>query len=595
MESNKRSRRWLWIIVALVAALAAVALAFPGPRQELIDRVLNRGRSTSGLGDAEVATVFVGDLTAMASARGKLVPEQEATLALALAGRVASVEVQVGDHVHQGDVLVQLETAALSRAVRSAEQTLSIQQANLAELQRGPASEDMVAAEAAVASAQAQVDALLEGPRAVETAAAEASVRAAEAAVWAAAEQRDQVESGPAAAEIAAAEAQLIQAELQHKLAREAHDATMTCVTVYCVTISWDGGSREFCGRTPDEISIPDDLPVELPIDISPVESREYCPALGPIEEQARYNMEAAYKNLQAAQLTLDRLLAGADANQLGAAQANVAGAAAQRDGAQAQLDLLELGPTEANVAAARAQLAQVEATLATLTRGVSEQALAIAQAQVEQARIALEEAQDNLARTSLVAPFDGVVTAVLVSVGEYATGPAVELVDLDSLQVVLEVDEVDIGGVVVGQEATITLESWPDETLIGEVRSIAPKAQVMTEIVTYEVRVAFSSQGLPMLAGMTVNAELVTAERLGVLLAPNRAIIADRETGTYTVNRLEGDRVTAVQVTLGLRDNRYTEIRSGLEEGDRVVVGEYSEELDFSQGPPDEMRDLRQ
>lgn len=594
MDSKKRSRGWLWILLAVLAAVVAVALAFPGPRQQVIDRFLNGGGSTGGLGDAQVATAFIGDLTARASARGQLVPTQEATLALALAGRVASVQVRVGDQVQEGDLLVQLETAALARAVRSAEQTLAIQQANLVELERGASQEEILAAEAAVASAQAQLDALLEGPRDEEIAAAEASLRAADAALWAVAEQRDQVESGPAAAEIAAAEAQLVQAELQHKLAREAHDATMTCVTIYCVTISWNGGSREVCGRTPDEIGVPDDLPFDLPVDISPVESREYCPALGPVEEQARYNMEAAYKNLQAAQLTLDRLRAGADPNQLGAAQANVAGAAAQRDGAQAQLNLLQLGPTEANIAAARAQIAQVEATLATLTRGVSEQALAIAEAQVEQARIALEEAQDNLARASLTAPFDGVVTAVLVSVGEYATGPAVELVDLGSLEVVLEVDEVDIGGVVVGQQATITLESWPDEELAGEVTSIAPKARAMTEIVTYEVRVIFDGGGLPVLAGMTANAELVTAERPEVLLVPNRAITANRETGTYTVNLVQADGVVAAEVTLGLRDSLYTEILSGLEEGDRVVVGEYRQEIDFSQGPPEEVRDWR-
>jgi HlyD family secretion protein len=568
--------------------------AIPGPRQALIDRFFGGGSGSGGLADAQAATAFIGDLTARASARGELVPRQDATLALALGGRVESVTVQVGDRVNEGDVLVQLETAALARAVRSAEQTLVIQEANLAELQRGPAQEDLVAAWAAVDSARTQVDALQEGPRAEEIAAAEASVRAAEAAVWAAAEQRDQVASGPTAADIAAAEAQLVQAELQHKLAREAHDATMTCVTVYCVTVSWDGGSREICGGSPEEIGIPADLPVDLPIDVSPVESREYCPALGPTEERARYNMEAAYKNLEAAQLTLDRLRAGADSNQLGAAQANVAAAAAQRDGAQAQLDLLQLGPTDANVAAARAQLAQVEATLATLTRGVSDEMLAIAEAQVEQARIALEEAEDNLAKASLTAPFDGVVTTILVSVGEYATGPAVELVNLDSLEVLLEVDEVDIGGVVVGQEAAVTLESWPDQTLTGRVISIAPKAQTMTEIVTYEVRVTFDPDGLPALAGMTANAELVTAERQGVLLVPNRAIIANRETGIYTVNRIDGDRVTPVEVTLGLRDSRYTEIRGGLEEGDRVVVGEYAEEIDFTEGPPEEVRDLR-
>jgi HlyD family secretion protein len=592
MLEKKRSRVWLWILLVVIAAVVVVLVWAPGSSRELIDRVL--GRDQGGLGDAQVVTAFIGDLTARASASGQLVPRQQATLALGLAGRVAAVHVRVGDPVQEGELLVELETAALGRAVRSAEQTLAIQEANLAQLKSGAAQEEIAAAEAGVASARAQLNALLGGPREEEIAATEAGVRAAEAAVSGAAAQRGQVAVGPTAADIAAAEAQLVQAELQHKLAREAHDATMTCVTIYCVTISWEGGSREICGQTPEEVDLPDDLPIDLPIDISPVESREFCPALGPTEERARYNEEAAYKNLQAAQLTVERLRAGADANQLGAAQANVAAAEAQRDGAQAQLDLLLLGPTEANMAAARAQVAQADASLAALRRGVSAEALAIAEAQVEQARIALEEAQDNLAKTSLFAPFDGVVTAVLVSAGEYASGPAVELVDLNSLEVVLQVDEVDIGGVAVGQEATITLESWPNEALTGEVVTISPKARAMTEIVTYEVRVAFDPQGLPALAGMTANAELVTAEREGVLLVSNRAITADRATSTYTVNRLDGGQVTRVVVTLGLRDSVYTEIRSGLEEGDQVVIGEVKELLDFTQGPPSSMRELR-
>ena len=168
----------------------------------------------------------------------------------------------------------------------------------------------------------------------------------------------------------------------------------------------------------------------------------------------------------------------GGDQNQLDAAQANVNTAAAQRDAVQAQLDLLQRGSTEAQVAAAQAQVAQAEASFASLQRGASENQIAIAEAQVEQARINLEEAQDNLANASLTAPFDGVVTAVQVTEGEWASGPAVNLQDTSSLEVVLDVDEVDIGAIAVGQEASVTLETWPDEELSGQVVSIAPKAQ---------------------------------------------------------------------------------------------------------------------
>jgi HlyD family secretion protein len=543
---GKKSRRWLWSLLLVSVAVAGILVG-----REVMDRRAQAAEPEGG----QIVTAFVGNLSATASASGQLGPQREATLALGISGRVTDVRVKAGDRVAAGDVLVQLAADALQRAVRSAEQALAIQEANLAELEAEAAPEDIAAAEAAVASAQAQVEALLEGPSAEEIAAAEANVRAAEASVWAAAEQRDQVAAGASAAEIAAAEAQLIQAELQFRQARDAHDATMRCFT----TPAGD----------------------------------EVCPALGPAEEQTRYNMAAAEKNLESAQAALDRMLAGADENQLGAANANVSAAAAQRDAAQAQLDLLLVPSSEAQQASARAQLAQAEANLAALHAGASEERVAIARAQVEQAMISLEEALDNLANASLVAPFDGVVTAVYVEVGEFASGPAVDLVDTGSMEVVLDVDEVDIGAISLGQEAVITLETWPDEELTAEVVSIAPKATAMAEIVTYQVHLRVEAGDLPLRTGMTANAELVTAQREGVLLVPNRAITADRSTGTYTVNRLEGDAVSEVQVTIGLRDNRHTEIRGGLAEGDQVIIGEYEEVLDFTQGPPGAVRNM--
>jgi HlyD family secretion protein len=103
-----------------------------------------------------------------------------------------------------------------------------------------------------------------------------------------------------------------------------------------------------------------------------------------------------------------------------------------------------------------------------------------------------------------LVAPFAGTVTAVHVAVGEYATGLAVELVDTDSLRVVLDVDEVDIGTIRVGQPTIISLETWPQYDLPGEVVSIAPKAKSVGGIVAYEVQLSFDPRELPVLTGMT-------------------------------------------------------------------------------------------
>jgi HlyD family secretion protein len=548
VESKKKSRWWLWVLLAIVV----LGGGWFASRQLFANE--SQGADAA---DGEIVTAFIGDLSSVTSASGQLVPQREATLSLGIAGQVQSVLVQVGDEVTAGDLLVQLDADALQRAVRTAEQNLAIQEANLAELRTGASDEDVAAAEASLTSAQAQLNDLLDGPTEEDVAAAEANLRAAQASVWGAAEQRDQVAVGATDAEIASAEAQVVQAELAWKQARDAHDATMKCVT------------------------LPD--------------GEEVCPALGPMEEQARYNLAAAEKNLEAAQDQLEQLQAGADQNQLGAAQANVNTAAAQRDAAQAQLDLLQRGSTEAQVAAAQAQVAQAEASFASLQKGASEHQITIAEAQVEQARINLEEAQDNLANASLTAPFDGVVTAVLVTEGEWVSGPAVNLQDTSSLEVVLEVDEVDIGAIAVGQEASVTLETWPDDELSGQVISIAPKAQQVQEIVVYEVHLVIDSGNLAVRAGMTANASLVTANIQDVLLVPNRAITADREAGKYYVNLVQDGQVSQEEVAVGLRDSNYTRITDGLSEGDEVMIGDFREVLDFTSGPPRGMQGMGQ
>jgi len=110
---------------------------------------------------------------------------------------------------------------------------------------------------------------------------------------------------------------------------------------------------------------------------------------------------------------------------------------------------------------------------------------------------------------------------------------------------------------------------------------------------VTYEVRLSFDPEDLPVLTGMTANADLTTAQREGVLLVPNRAITADREAGRYYVNKIVDGEIVKTEVTIGLRDDALTEITSGLSAGDQVFTGTIEAGLDFRSGPPAGAREL--
>lgn len=525
------NRRWIWVLAAVIIVGTGVFF---------LVRSQNNDTAAAQEATSDVVTVFIGDLSASASASGQVIPQREATLPLARSGQVMHVNVAVGDVVNEGDVLVELERTALERAVSNAEQSLTIQESNLAKLLAPPNETDLVVAEAAVASAQARLDNLLNGPTEAQIAASASNLRAAEANVAAASARLSQAQSGGTPDQVIAAQNAVDSAQEAYTTAEERHRATYDCdYNESAGTYDCEGGSAA--------------------------------------EEAARVQAQQALADLRAAEERLSNLQPGGNTTSVASAQASLAQAVAQRDAAQARHDLLLAGATDAQIAEAEAGLAQAQAQLDALTEGASDEQITITEAAVEQARLALELAQNNLADASLIAPFGGVVTAVYVTEGEFANGIAIALIDTGSLEVVLDVDEIDIGSVEIGQEAIVTIESFPDTELSSEVVAIAPKnkANTGTGLVTYEVNLSLPETDLPILANMTANAQLVTANREDVLLIPNRAITADREAGTYAVQLIQGEEVVEQTITIGLRDGQYTQVTSGLNEGDQILIGD--------------------
>jgi len=383
----------------------------------------------------------------------------------------------------------------------------------------------MKQAQANLDSAEAQLAKLKAGPRSEEVAAAEANLEASEAQVSAAAADRDQLAAGASEAQIAAAEANLASAITQQKKAKDAHDRTLKCFTF---EIPYTG------------------------------EKKTICPALGVPEEQTRYNLQAANEALEAAQAQLDETLAGADADQLRALRANVAAAAAQRDATQAQLDLL--------------------------LEGASEEQIEAVEAQVAQARVALKQAQLSLEQAMLVTPFDSVVAAVNITVGERASVglPAIVLVDKSKCFITVSVDEIDVAQLEKGQTAEITLDALPETVITGTVKRIAPASTLEGGIVTYDVTIGLSPTDAPIRTDMTANATILVNELDDVLQIPTWVVRVDRETGQTYVHRRVGEDIEHVDVELGVRHKGTVEVLDGLKEGDEVIRLPESETVQF-------------
>ncbi|MFN2117998.1 MAG: efflux RND transporter periplasmic adaptor subunit [Candidatus Promineifilaceae bacterium] len=527
--------KWIFVVVLVLLVAGLGALFLRGRGQQM----------AAAESDTETAVAFIGDLAESATASGQVSAVHEAALSLQSSGKVTAVAVQVGDAVSKGDVLVQLDTTDLERAVASAEYDLAIAEAQLAELTEDPSSEELVAAEAAVNSAQAKLNDLLNGPTDDEIAASEAGVQAAQAQVWAASGNVTAAED-VSEADIAAAQKALDDALDEQK---SAHDAW---VDLAICKVGDDGVYSCVPKQDNDKMD-------------------------AATETIQRANAQVAIKQAQ-----LDELL-NPDANQVASSEAGVGSASAAYDAAVARHEELLAGASDAEIAAAEADLASAEASLDKLLNGPQQTDITIYETRVAQAQTALQQAQNNLQDATLKAPFDGLITAINVSPGEYASGVAAEMMSMDNLEIILSVDEVDVGKLAIGQPAVVTLETWPDVQLESAITAIDPQASANSNgAVSYDVHLGLPESDLPILVGMTANADLLTDNRKGVLLVPNAAIHPDRQNGTYSVFIVQRDEQGALEtvpvtVEIGLKDNQFTQIVSGLNVGDEVLLGTLS------------------
>jgi HlyD family secretion protein len=292
-----------------------------------------------------------------------------------------------------------------------------------------------------------------------------------------------------------------------------------------------------------------------------------------------------------------------------------------------------------AREAQARASLLQAEQTLrrATEIRAVNadlvsgqqyEEAQTQAQVQkalheaathgIEIARAMLREAEDQLAKSVIRAPINGVITRLNIEEGETAivgtmNNPGSLLLtvsDLSVMEAVIRADETDVPGISVGDEATLTIDAFPRQRFTGRVTKIShsstipPQGRVaaqQSQAVDFEVVITLDDPPLAIRPDLSTTAEIVTARREGALAVPIIALTVrerkdlesldtdagpTREVALTGVTRENDDvegvfvlrdgraRFTVVQV--GITGREHFEVVSGLAAGDSVVAGPY-------------------
>jgi HlyD family secretion protein len=194
---------------------------------------------------------------------------------------------------------------------------------------------------------------------------------------------------------------------------------------------------------------------------------------------------------------------------------------ASDQDSAQTAYDS-SLAQLEAAQAQQKASEAQLDSALAKLES---------ARAQIKQAEAELELAQVNLDHTKILAPVNGIVISRNVDVGQTVAAslqaPTLFTIaqDLMEMQVDTNVSEADIGRVAIGQEATFTVDAFPNLTFRGKVTDIRNAPITVQNVVTYDVVIQVKNPDLKLRPGMTANASILVAQRENALKIPNATL----------------------------------------------------------------------
>lgn len=218
-----------------------------------------------------------------------------------------------------------------------------------------------------------------------------------------------------------------------------------------------------------------------------------------------------------------------------------------------------------------------------------------------EQSKAELAKAERNLSYATITSPIDGIVTSKDVEEGQtVASGfetPTLLTIaaDLTKMEVVADVDEADIAGVVEGARVTFTVDAYPEDVFEGKVRQVrlgstnssssSSSTSTSETVVTYEVVITADNPDLKLKPRLTANVTIYTQIRENVLtvpakalrFSPNKELAGSRSIkdcqGEHKVWTLENETFVAHPVKVGLSDGSHTEILEGVSEGTSIVT----------------------
>ncbi|MGL4490410.1 MAG: efflux RND transporter periplasmic adaptor subunit [Rhizobiaceae bacterium] len=293
-------------------------------------------------------------------------------------------------------------------------------------------------------------------------------------------------------------------------------------------------------------------------------------------------------------------------------AEASVTASKARIADAKTTLKELEQSYERAKSLKDRGTLSVQDLEAAVAKRDRAQSSVLSAEADLAVTEAELKVQQAGLAKSTIYAPIDGIILTRAVDPGQTVaaslSAPVLFVIaeDLGRMKLEAAIDEADIGMVAKGQKARFKVDAYSDKSFDATITQLAFASQTTDNVVSYEAELGVENADLLLRPGMTANVEVIVREANGVLAIPNAAFryqpaVRDAARsfnltslfmprfprtppkqapkaaadGSRTVYVLEGSAPVATQIKTGATDGAFTEVLSGLKQGDRIILSE--------------------
>jgi len=535
----------------------------------------------------KLARVVTGTIDSFVDATGTIQAKSESLLRFEVSGQIAEVLAEAGQTIEAGQPLARVDPTDLKLTLEKAQADLRQQQASYEELIAGPTQEEINSAKLQISSAQKSYEQVLSKVTNQDIAAARTRIEQAQAKLI-------RLKAGAEKVDRAAAEATLARAKSALESARSDLATTKEQARLAMEASANDlrntqaEFSRTYWNIRETERQMGKDKISQTTKDQEETANRKLKTAEDTLEQKRMAYEDAKSKefttlqqretDLKEAQAKLADVLKAPREEDIASAQADVLDAKIKLEQLTGNQRAKELAVSQANIEEAKASLAKL---LAPVNAGK----IAQAQATIARSELAIKEAQRNLDKTTLFAPFNGTISLVSMHVAEPAgADSSITLLDTRNFHIDVPVDELDIAQVKIGQQVAVSVDALPKQKITGKVTQIAPSADKGTQgSTTYAVTVELNPTEAQVRAGMTAVVEVLTQRKENILLVPRRAVTTEQGKQSVLIpSKAPPDPKAKTkadpnsekrEIKTGLSNNESFEVVQGLKRGDQVLV----------------------